>query len=502
MKLYTNGDSIAQGFMSLAAARTELSFSTLIARCFGLAPGVDYLLPAWGAGGIPINIERLLRTLERLYGSDISGVIEWPSAVVTINQMMDEVEDYYERGPGNIALPQAGPTQWFPNVAVAGFTIADAWLVTPRWCLRRIASEEAERGLFTEAGDGFFALPNRRFERTAHAVLNPSRSSDFNDFSQLQWLKFHVEREGIENVLLWLGSNNALGTVVRLRIAETGSAPKHPLEMTVDERNPYNLWTPQHFEDEYDELLRRVHEILSSDANRTPDCKVFVATVPPVTIAPLAKGVGGELRVPDPFGVVQPSAIYYEYYTFVIFGLDYARRGHRLTQAEALHIDRYIAQYNASIRSLVDKYNTLSEEAGRGVQYIIVDIANQLLRLAFKRNNGQPTYPMPPEVLDKASQLGRPVVSTAYYHVDRRGVLQAGGVFSLDGVHPTAIGQGLIAHEFIQTLEQSGVAIPRRLDWDAIFASDSLYANPISLMPELYENTRLADMLLDLLSLP
>lgn len=35
MKLFTIGDSISQGFMSLAAARTELSFSTLIAQCFG-----------------------------------------------------------------------------------------------------------------------------------------------------------------------------------------------------------------------------------------------------------------------------------------------------------------------------------------------------------------------------------------------------------------------------------------------------------------------------------
>ena len=60
-------------------------------------------------------------------------------------------------------------------------------------------------------------------------------------------------------------------------------------------------------------------------------------------MAPLAKGVGSELRVTDPFGVVKPKATYYEYYTYVIFGLDYARRGHRLTQAEVVHIDTYVA---------------------------------------------------------------------------------------------------------------------------------------------------------------
>ncbi|WP_119460504.1 hypothetical protein [Rhodospirillaceae bacterium SYSU D60014] len=273
MKLFTIGDSISQGFMSLAAARTELSFPTLIARCLGLRPGIDYAITFWGAGGLPINVETVLRTLERRFGNDVSGVIEWPQAVVMINQLIDEVETYYERGPGNIALPQAGATEWFPNVSVAGFTVADAWLVTPEWCLRQIASDQREHGILAEAEDGFFALPNRRFERTAAAVLNPSRSPHYNGFSQLRWLQFHAEREGVENVLLWLGSNNALGTVVRLQIRETRDAPDHPLDMAVEKRNGFNLWTPEHFEDEYDELLRRVHAILTADTNRTPDCK-------------------------------------------------------------------------------------------------------------------------------------------------------------------------------------------------------------------------------------
>jgi len=93
-------------------------------------------------------------------------------------------------------------------------------------------------------------------------------------------------------------------------------------------------------------------------------------------------------------------------------------------------------------------------------------------------------------------------VNTVYYTVDRKANMTAGGVFSLDGVHPTAIGHGLIAHEFIQVFRKAGVDVPRELDWNAIAASDSLYSNPISLMPELYDNTRLAEMLLDLMRLP
>jgi hypothetical protein len=47
MKLFTVGDSISQGFMSLAAARTDLLYSTLIARAMGLKLGEEYSCPEW-----------------------------------------------------------------------------------------------------------------------------------------------------------------------------------------------------------------------------------------------------------------------------------------------------------------------------------------------------------------------------------------------------------------------------------------------------------------------
>lgn len=42
MKLFTLGDSISQGFMSGAAAQTDLAYSTLIARCMGLEGEYEY----------------------------------------------------------------------------------------------------------------------------------------------------------------------------------------------------------------------------------------------------------------------------------------------------------------------------------------------------------------------------------------------------------------------------------------------------------------------------
>ncbi len=491
MKLFTIGDSISQGFMSLAAARTELSYSTLIARCLGLIPGTDdYPVPVWGKGGLPINVESLLRDLQSRYGNDIVGPIEWAEAVSTIGTFLDSVEEHYERGEGNIALPQAGNRHFFPNVSVAGFTVADAWKVTPAWCVGRIAND-------VEGGrDGFFALPNRAFERIAHAVLNPSRDQAYNDFSQLRWLRHHHEGEGVENLILWLGSNNALGTVVRMDVRCTDTADKDPLTMSVEERNGYNLWTPAHFEGEYRELMEQVHDILSNGAC---DCRVFIGTVPPVTVAPLARGVGTENSMDDPFKVL-PKAIYYDRYTYFLFDLEYARRStNSLTLAQVYEIDRTIAAYNDSIKALVQEYSSKTPGA-RKVDYAVVDIADQLLRLAFKRNNGKPTYQLPEELLKNAE--GRRTVNTVYYHVDRDGIMKSGGVFSLDGVHPTAIGHGLIAKEFLIQMQDGGVAIPRAMDWNAVIASDSLYTNLIPLMPELYDNTRLAEILLRLFRLP
>jgi hypothetical protein len=96
------------------------------------------------------------------------------------------------------------------------------------------------------------------------------------------------------------------------------------------------------------------------------------------------------------------------------------------------------------------------------------------------------------------------MVNTKYYHASPQGRLEQGGVFSLDGVHPTAIGHGLIAHEFLKVMNTVGVktassgetVTPGMLNWPGIFQSDSLYSQPITLMQELYQHEKLAEFLL------
>ena len=124
MKLFTIGDSVSQGFMSGAAARTDLCYSTLIARSMQLT-GTNYVhSPPWRTDGLPLNLEKILRSLAKKFGDDIGG-IEWGAAMLYIGYLIDETEDYYERGDGAADRP-FGNAKYFHNVAVQGFDVADA----------------------------------------------------------------------------------------------------------------------------------------------------------------------------------------------------------------------------------------------------------------------------------------------------------------------------------------------------------------------------------------
>lgn len=499
MKLFTIGDSVSQGFMSLAAAQTNLAYSTLIARSMNLELGSEYRYPEWGAGGLPVNLERACRSIEP-YGPNIWGP-EWLQVIRTINDVVDEAEDYYERGQGAADVPYRDPAsagrnvQYFHNVAVQGFDVADSWLVTPELCKRKIAGE---RG----SGESFFA-PNAAFYRTALKVLNPSLDPAYDQHSQLEWLKKHTtdENEGVENLLLWLGANNALGTVVGLKIRQTpNDLDQRPHLLSHEEREEagWTLWHPADFEAEYAELLDRVDAAMTQ--NIYPDWKVFVATVPPVTIAPLAKGVGPTYRVTRKNTLTgkDEAYVYYKYYVYFLFDENLVHRndGLYLTFEDALHIDDCIRKYNATIRTLVEVKNALHrKEHGRQEdRYHIVDIFQAYQDIAIKRNAGQVKYEYP-----EYFNFVYPKVDTRYYHADRAGRLRQGGLSSLDGVHPSAIGQGLIAYEFLKVMQAAGVVDGINLDWEAIFKSDTLYSDPINIMQEIYEHSWLAERILSLI---
>lgn len=476
--------------MSAAAARTDLAFSTHIADQLEIA---RYDFPYWPQGGLPISIELILRRLNKSFGNDITG-LEWLSLLQTVNSVTDRSEDYYERGEGSADSPYRAPARsggdhpsFFHNVSVWGFTIADAWQVTPELCRRQIRDADD-----VWIDDGFLEGPSAAFYRTALQVLNPSREGEFDGFTQLDWLEHHVEREGVETLILWLGNNNVLGTALDLEIRATANNPnERPGDMSHErrERRRWNFWLPEDFAYEYQLLLDRVIEIMGSNSR---PWRVFVGNIPHVTIAPLIRGLG-ELR-PD-----EMQRYYFDRYTYFPFGNDFARRTRRfLTRQQAQFIDRTIDVYNGAIEDMIATANRQLEERSLNGSFHMVDMNKALGEVAFKRNNGQPTYKWPPFFDDLPYRL-----TTHYYDVDRNGQRRqdGGGLFSLDGVHPSIIGQGLVAYEFLKAMQATDMELdPEALDWAHILERDELLHRPISLMDEIYEHERLATIIVRILS--
>jgi hypothetical protein len=66
------------------------------------------------------------------------------------------------------------------------------------------------------------------------------------------------------------------------------------------------------------------------------------------------------------------------------------------------------------------------------------------------------------------------------YGVDPSGSRVDGGLMSLDGVHPSTLGYGLIAEYFLEAMQRAGVpgADPLQVPWPAVMANDQLLTHP------------------------
>ncbi|MGB8698264.1 MAG: hypothetical protein WCD18_02510, partial [Thermosynechococcaceae cyanobacterium] len=165
-----------------------------------------------------------------------------------------------------------------------------------------------------------------------------------------------------------------------------------------------------------------------------------------VTIAPFARGVGSKLA---------PGSRYFPYYTLAwIDDATFNPEKHpHITAAEARAIDSAIDQYNDAITDVV--------RAGRqrGKDWYLFESAGLLDRLASRRYIEDPSarpswwtpYPLP-----QALQALNPLPTSQFFKSGPEGRTQ-GGLFSLDGIHPTTIGYGIMAQELINIMERAGV---------------------------------------------
>ena len=231
------------------------------------------------------------------------------------------------------------------------------------------------------------------------------------------------------------------------------------------------MWNPVHFQDELDLVVEEIKKIKARH--------VILGTVPHVTIAPIARGVGSKVR---------RGSRYYPFYTrpwISTEDFDVGRDPH-VTEQEARAIDSAIDQYNDAIAKAVE------DARNDGLDWYLFEVSGLLDRLAARRYIKDPQarpswwrrYELPTEL-----RALSPEPDSRFFVAGPEGRVQ-GGLFSLDGVHPTTIGYGILAQELIDVMQQhagvkfylgdgkTGRTGPVRVDFGRLIARDTLISTP------------------------
>jgi len=276
---------------------------------------------------------------------------------------------------------------------------------------------------------------------------------------------------GIETLVVFLGANNALGSVTRLKVAWSGDDYQE-----LGKKGAYTVWRPTHFAEELKQVVAQVEQINARH--------VIWCTVPHVTVPPISRGIGDKMR---------PGSRYFPYYTRPWiepskFNPDQDRKW--ISGDQARVIDSAIDQYNDQIVSVVRAARDRSARKAR--DWYVLDIAGVLDRLASRRYiddlNARPSwwtqYPLPGPLAAL-----RPTIDSRFLASDGKGGRDRGGLFSLDGVHPTTVAYGLIAQELINIMRLAGVVFrqpdnatdrtdPVMVDFDRLIRRDTLIRKP------------------------
>lgn len=459
-RLVTIGDSLTHGFQSGAIFNTRHSYPMLIAKELGWADRLRYPTYEGPGDGLPLNLENLARQLEQKFDINIDWW-ELAPALLFLRDHMDSTEDYWERG-GGLDLPAS---QINHNLAVYGWDLRNTLSRTADICQQEISNNPPQDDFLQQ-------VVENANDRAALRVLNSARNQSGNAISPLQAavsLGDEGTREtgtgdGIETLIILIGANNALGSILTFSVKWSDAGYE---DMKINDK--YTVWRPTHFKAELDLIVREVNNIKAR--------QVIWGTVPHVTIVPFARGVGSKLAV---------GSRYFPYYTLPWIDDDVfdPKKHPHITGQEARAVDSAIDQYNEAITAVV--------RSGRkqGKDWYLFETAGLLDRLASRRYIEDPTarpswwtpYPLPPEL-----QALSPVPTSKFFRSGTQGRTQ-GGLFSLDGIHPTTIGYGILAQELINIMQQAGVkfyssnGLPRtgqvEIDFNRLIQIDTLISKP------------------------
>ncbi|SFK55083.1 hypothetical protein [Geodermatophilus ruber] len=460
-RLVVLGDSLSHGFQSGAVYHTDVSWPAIVAHELGWLD--EYRYPVYGGpGGLPLNIELLLRHLEERFGPRI-GLWELPMALFAARSFMDGVEDYWERGPGRVP-PKVD--RYNHDLAIYGWDLRDALSRTA--AMAEQAIERPNDSLLDQIVENDSARAALRV--FPHWNAEVRRQTLLEAAAALGRDHDGTAECGIETLVVFLGANNALRSVVDLRVRWTEDDFRD-----LDRKGRYTVWRPEHFAAELAEVVRAVQAI---SARHTIWC-----TVPHVTIPPVTRGIGHKVR---------PGSRYFPYYARPWVRDDQfdPTRDRHLTEQHARAIDAAIDLYNADIERVVRNARTGSRRRPPR-DWFLFDVAGLLDRLASRRYiadpNARPSW-WTPYPLPSALAALDPPPDSRFLIGDGTGGRAAGGLFSLDGVHPTTVGYGVVAQEVVSILQLAGVPFhdpsghprvgPVLVDFDRLLRRDTLVNHP------------------------
>ncbi|MGI3227194.1 hypothetical protein ACRJ4B_28620 [Streptomyces sp. GTA36] len=373
-RLVAIGDSLTQGFQSGAIFNTGLSYPAIVAYEMGCFEQFKYPLYE-GFGGLPLNIELLLRDLHARYGRDVDWW-ETPLALFRARTLMDRVEDHWERGPG-LSVPPT--TAIMHNLAVFGWDLRDALSKSANECRNRIDAPKDDliKQVVQNAGEraALRALPTQPPEAGALTQLgSAARLGEETDGTGSE--------HGIETLIVFLGANNALQAVTELSVVWSEDGYDD-----LSRKGAFTVWRAQHFKAE---LSRVAAEVSGIKARHVIWC-----TVPHVTIAPIARGVRGKAA---------PGSRYFSYYTRPwISDKDFdPRQDPHITSGQARQIDEVIDEYNDAITAEVRS----ARQAGK--DWYLLETCGLLDRLASRpvRRGPRGTSPLVAAVRVAAGAAG------------------------------------------------------------------------------------------------
>lgn len=467
-RLVTLGDSLTMGFKSLAITDTGLSWPAIVADTLGLGEN-DFTYPHFSGPvdcpGLPLNLEAIVRGIDAARAGSPFGVRQVREALA-VTAAVSHVKSYWEHGPGSI-LPSASAS-YHHNLAIYGWDVRDAYTYTVGEALAAVTSRSTVRAAFSPLvshhGDRAMLLTLQ-----GPAVANPGAPDPTTMVDAARWLGHNG---GIDTLVVALGSNNALPSVVTLRLVWSNGPHS----------SGYTVSAPSDFDTDLRELRDRITEI---NARR-----VIWATVPHVTVAPLARGIGAK-----PSGSRYFARYTHAWITDAEF--DPAVNPY-LTGEQARAIDSAIDQYNYSIKRLV--YMARTAEQPR--DWLLLDICGLLDRLAYRRYidslDSRPSWwDAKAYDLPAALKMLTPWPDTRFFQSDVAGRTQ-GGLVALDGIHPTTIGYGILAQEALAVMAHADATPPKQVDFARLVSADTLISDPPrSLMGDLGA-VRFVDEMIDI----